>query len=152
MLLSGPLRWCYLFSLPVSPWDPATAIPAVLDLVHLGKLVTHSSSMATLGAHKGDKVEWLQVNLEELLQMVWFHWYLWTPGTITFLTVQSFLWGDITERMKERVSEWMVTLEFTAGKVRKRRKSRIKTKKCRILALKALIKNTLVKESDESSK
>lgn len=82
------LLWSYLFPLPVPPRDPATAITTVFDLVHLGELVAHSSSVTALGAHKGDEVEGTQVNLEELRQVVWFNRYLRTPCTVSLLAVQ----------------------------------------------------------------
>lgn len=85
----GQTLWCiYLLALSVSPRDPATAIATVLDLVHLGELITHASRVTTLGAHERDKVEGAQVNLEELLQVVWLHCYLRTPRAIALLKVQ----------------------------------------------------------------
>lgn len=77
-----------LLALPVSPRDPATSITAVLNLVHLCKLISDASRVSTLGAHKGNEVEREEVDLEELVQVVWLHCYLWTPGTITLLKVQ----------------------------------------------------------------
>lgn len=78
----------YLLPLPVSPRDPATTITAVFNFVHLRKLIADASCVTTLGAHKGDKVEGAQVNLEELLHVVRLHcYYLWAPRAITILTV-----------------------------------------------------------------
>lgn len=64
--------------------------------------------MTPLSAHKGDEVERAQVNLEELLQAVWLHCYLWTPGAIALLKVQP---GRDTER-KCRVGEMMFIFEL----------------------------------------
>ena len=77
-----------LLALPVPPRDPAAPITAVLNLVHLGELITDASSVTALRAHEGDEVERAKVNLEELLQAVWLHCYLWTPGAIALLEVQ----------------------------------------------------------------
>lgn len=60
----------YLSSLSVLPVHPVAAITAVLDPVMLGKLVTHSISVATLGAHQRDEVQRTQVHLEVLLEPV----------------------------------------------------------------------------------
>lgn len=87
-----------LFALPVSPRDPAASIPAVLNLVHLGELITDASRVTTLGAHKGDEMEGAQVDLEKLLQAVWLHCYLWTPRAIALLKVQP---GRITAGKEE---------------------------------------------------
>lgn len=81
-------RLTCLLALPVSPRYPAASITAVLNLVHLGKFITDASRVSTLGAHKGDEVKRTQVNLEELLQAVWFDCYLWTPRAIALLKVQ----------------------------------------------------------------
>lgn len=83
-----PYRLTYLLALPISPRDPAASITAVLNLVHLGELITDASRMTTLSAHKGDEVERAQVNLEELLQAVWLDCYLRTPRAVALLEVQ----------------------------------------------------------------
>lgn len=102
-----------LFALPVSPRDPSASITTVLNLVHLGKLIADASGVSTLGAHKCDEVQRAQVNLEELLQVVWFDRYLWTPRAITLLKIQP------GERCMERGggklknnSGWMFILEL----------------------------------------
>lgn len=97
-------RSTYLLALPVSPRDPAASIAAVLNLVHLGELITDASRVATLGAYKGDEVERAQVNLEKLLQAVWLHCYLWTPRAIALLKVQP---GRDTQREDRRLRERM---------------------------------------------
>lgn len=45
-----------LLALPVSPRDPAAAVAAVLNLVHLGELVADTARVAALRAHQGDEV------------------------------------------------------------------------------------------------
>lgn len=44
--------------------------------------------MPALRAHEGDEVQGAQVDLEELLQVVRLHRYLWTPRAIALLEVQ----------------------------------------------------------------
>lgn len=88
MCFSAGGRLTDLLSLPVSPRDPTASITAVLDLVHLGELIADAPRMTALRAHKGDKVERAKVDLEELLQVVWLHSYLWTPGAVALLEVQ----------------------------------------------------------------
>lgn len=44
--------------------------------------------MSTLGAHKGDEVQRAQVDLEELLQVVWLDCYLRTPCAVALLKIQ----------------------------------------------------------------
>lgn len=68
----------------IPPRDPASAIPTVIDLVHGGKLDAVTPCMAPLGPHKSDKMEGMQVNLQELLQVIRFHWNLRAPGSISF--------------------------------------------------------------------
>ena len=95
----------HLLALPVSPRDPAASIAAVLNLVHLGELVSDAARVTPLGAHEGDEVERAQVDLEKLLQAVWLHCYLWTPSAIALLKVQP-----------ERKGGWMFILELQQGK------------------------------------
>lgn len=95
MCASASGRLTDLLALPVSPRDPTASISAVLDLVHLGKLIADATRVTALRAHKGDKVERAQVDLEELLQVVWLHSYLWTPRAIALLEVQP--GGDTKE-------------------------------------------------------
>lgn len=41
--------------------------------------------VAPLGAHQRDEVQGMQINLQELLQVIWIHWGLGAPGSITTL-------------------------------------------------------------------
>lgn len=71
--------------MPVPPRHPAGAIPAVVDFIHGGKLIAVALGMAPLGAHQRDEVQGMQINLQELLQVIWIHWSLGAPGSITTL-------------------------------------------------------------------
>lgn len=66
---SRPLR-PHLPSFPVMPAHPATAVPAVLYPVPLGKLITHAVGVATLRAHQCDEVQRAQVHLEVFFEGV----------------------------------------------------------------------------------
>lgn len=76
-----------LLALPVPPRDPAASVTTVLNLVHLGELITDSASVSALRAHQGDEMQGAQVDLEEFLQVVWLHCYLRAPGAIALLEV-----------------------------------------------------------------
>lgn len=52
------------------PAHPVAAVAAVFDHISLGKLITHSVGMATLGAHQCDEVQRAQVHLEILFEAV----------------------------------------------------------------------------------
>lgn len=95
----------YLPSLPIMPAHPVAAVTAVVDPVPLGKLITHSVGMATLGAHQCDEVQRAQVHLEVLLEPV----CLWrdarTPGPIAVSIVK--VKSEEEERKKwERRQRW----------------------------------------------
>lgn len=66
-----PNKDSYPPSCPIMPAHPVAAVTAVADPVSLGKLITHSVSMPTLGAHQCDEVQRTQVHLEVLLESVW---------------------------------------------------------------------------------
>lgn len=107
-----------LLALPVPPRDPAAPITAVLNLIHLGELITDASSVTALRAHEGDEVERAKVNLEELLQAVWLYCYLWTPGAIALLEVQP------GQHREGRRGMFMLEIHQEREKSRGRRKIR----------------------------
>lgn len=42
-----------------------------------------AASVSPLGPHQGDKVQGVQINLKELLEVIRLNWDLWTPSPIT---------------------------------------------------------------------
>lgn len=68
--------------MPVSPAHPAAAVPAVLDPVPLGELITHAVGMATLRAHQRDEVQRAQVHLEVFFQGIRLGHDVRTPGPV----------------------------------------------------------------------
>lgn len=83
------------------PAHPVAAVTAVVDPVSLGKLITHSVSMATLGAHQCDEVQWTQVHLEVLLEPVWLWRDARTPGPVTISIVK--VKSEEEDEMREEV-------------------------------------------------
>lgn len=69
--------------------------------------------MTALRAHQGDEVERAQVDLEELLQVVRLHGYLWTPRSVALLKVQPGGEGD--GQKDENNSEWVFNIRIITG-------------------------------------
>lgn len=113
----------HLPSLPIMPAHPVVAVAAVLDPVSLGKLITHAVGMATLGAHQRDEVQWTQVHLEILFEVV--RHDIGAPGPITIPIV----WVKSEEEMREE----MVKEGKNSG-VEDRGVERIRARKYRIKA------------------
>lgn len=87
--------------------------------------------MTALCAHQSDEVERAQVYLEELLQVVRLHRYLWTPCAIALLKVQP---GEETKRERKRGRGWKwffkksdreIHIRIIAGKGKEQREEKL---------------------------